>query len=234
MGIWAAGRTSGVTASDPYWSNVSLLLHGDTLTDSGPNALALTNNGVTVNTATVKYGSGSLYISGNSQYVRIATNSVLKMESGDFTIEFFINPTSLASSGVVVSNGEATLVSTPNYRVELQSDGKVRFLFGRSYNRWGSIIGDMYTTGTLTTSTWAHVAICKANTSYNIYINGVLDTTATYATQPYDTTASAFFCIGNNSVSTSFVGYLDELRITKGVARYTANFTPPTQAFPNS
>ena len=236
IGIWAAaGGTGSVPTNfyaDPYWDNVAILLHGDVLTDSSKYArTVVTNNSVDVSSVSAKFGTGALSFNAASDYLQYATATELKMTSGDITIEFWINPSNLASNAGVLSNGEAIAVSLPNYRVELQSTGKIRFLFGASYNYYGSIIGDMLTTTAISTSTYSHVAICKKGTTYLIFINGVLDVSAVYTTDPYDTTTSAFFRIGANGVLPSFIGYIDDLRITNGVARYTANFNPPTASF---
>lgn len=96
-GIWAAGSEVTAAASDPYWSNVVAMLHGDTLTDSSSQALTLTNTGATVNTTTKKYGAGALYFNGSS-YLMSTRSSALNLASSDFTIEFWVNPTSLTNS----------------------------------------------------------------------------------------------------------------------------------------
>jgi hypothetical protein len=71
--------------------------------------------------------------------------------------------------------------------------------------------------------------VCRYNGTLAVYINGVRNGTASYST--------AINCNGNisvgsaNNLSASMIGYLDDMRVTKGIARYTSNFTPPTTAF---
>jgi len=239
LGTWAASGLVGTSTyykywDDPYWENVSLLLHGEDLTDSSTylhvnNAINLATNSSDL----CKFGSKSMYLSYSSSYIRYKTVSELKMESDDFTIEFWINPSNLSANGIVLSNGEKAATSTPNYRVELKTTGIIRFLFGHSYQYYGSIIGDFSSTATITIGSWSHVAVSKSGTNYLIFINGILDATATYSSAPDDTTTTTYFCIGNNTVVQSFVGYLDDLRITKGICRYLTDFTPPTRAYPD-
>jgi len=85
-------------------------------------------------------------------------------------------------------------------------------------------------TGALTANTWQHIAVCKSGSSTRLFVNGT-QVGSTYSdTFNY---LSARWEIGGRSNSTfPIVGYMDDLRITNGVARYTANFTAPTQAFP--
>jgi hypothetical protein len=86
------------------------------------------------------------------------------------------------------------------------------------------------------TSTWYHVAITRSGTSLRAFVNGSqIGTTQT--TSNSLTASGAFCCVGENldgGGQSQFInGYVDDLRITKGYARYTSNFTPPTAAFPN-
>ena len=228
VGIWAAAALSSGGSEDPYWSYVSMLLHADDLTDSS----SYEHSYISINNVSVV--SNNIRLASTASYMRYKTVSELKMESDDFTIEFHVTAINLTADGNIVSNGEAYTISIPNYRVELLSTGKIRFLFGKSYYRYGSIIGDIESTLSISVGVKTHVAITKSGTTYRIFIGGLLDKEAVYATAPYDTTTQAFFAIGNNSVSGSAVADIDNLRITKGVARYTSNFTPPTQAFPNN
>ena len=234
LGIWAACNIQQPAYfADPYWDSVSLLLHGEDFTDSSSYSRIInSNSGTTINSSYKKFGSNSLSFNSSTTNIRYATASEFKMDSSDFTIEFFVYPSSLSSNGNIVSNGEYAATSIPNYRVELQTTGKIRFLFGNAFNSYGTIIGDIISTSAVSTSVWSHVAIVKRNTNYTIFINGALDTTTSYATAPSDTTSIGLI-LGYNTVINSFIGYLDDLRITKGVARYAANFIPPTMPYPN-
>jgi hypothetical protein len=84
--------------------------------------------------------------------------------------------------------------------------------------------------------TWYHVALVRSGSGTNnmkLYLDGVLESqnTNTYTVPVNDIVLGRTY---TNLNSEYFNGYIDDLRITKGVARYTANFTPPTAAFPNS
>jgi hypothetical protein len=84
------------------------------------------------------------------------------------------------------------------------------------------------TSGTLNTAQWYHVALTRSGTTVTLYVDGVSQGTYTYSAS---ITQQALY-VGTGSGLGSFNGYIDDLRITKGFARYTANFTAPTAPFP--
>ena len=88
--------------------------------------------------------------------------------------------------------------------------------------------------GAITTNAWNHIAVIREGTGSNetkIYINGTNDGTGTVST---DFNQTEIMYIGaNRAAGDPMKGYIDDVRITKGVARYTSAFTPPTAAFPD-
>ena len=79
------------------------------------------------------------------------------------------------------------------------------------------------------TGSWLHVAICRASSSLMFFVNGVMDGTATTDSTNYSTTQSVLSVaaqVNNRNATYDFGGYIDDLRITKGTARYTTNFIP--------
>jgi hypothetical protein len=83
--------------------------------------------------------------------------------------------------------------------------------------------------GTFNTGQWYHLAFVNNNGSIAIYINGTSSATGTVSGTPQSGVAYPI-CVGSSN-GVSFNGYLDDLRITSGVARYTANFTPTSSPF---
>lgn len=224
-GIWAAGRTSGVTASDPYWSNVVALLHGDSLTDSSSSPLTLTNNGVTINTTTKKYGSGSLYFNGSS-YLNLTDGGATVFGSGAFTFEFWLNmPSYAVDTGLVSRWGP---FSSSGFLLGVTSVNLFIYL-----NSYTPVI---CAHGGLLTNVFNHIAISRTSSGVvRMFVNGSQIGSDTVNANSVDTNAQPLTIGANNDgYGSRLTGYIDDLRITKGVARYTSNFTPPTQAFPNS
>jgi len=109
-------------------------------------------------------------------------------------------------------------------------------------NKFGFLCGDTTTTAwevtlTSTTSvssnTWYHLAVVRSGNTFSLYVNGVSESTATSSVVIADDTSNLLIGVGDTG-TTYLNGYIDDLRITKGYARYTSNFTPPTKAFPNT
>jgi hypothetical protein len=137
--------------------------------------------------------------------------------SGDFTYEFWMYNTALpATEQRIIQQG----TNDPTISVNSAS-GEMSLWIQNSYNLVTSV-------GEVTTNTWTHWAIVRVGSTITIYKNGTAIKTGTSS---LSTGANAAI-----NISTSgwpVMGYLDDLRITKGIARYTNNFTRPTKAFPN-
>jgi hypothetical protein len=226
-GIWP------IAGGDPYWANVSLLLHMDgsngstTFTDSSSNALAITANGnAQISTAQSKFGGASGYFDGSGDSLSTSSTSGFAFGSADFTVEFWMYPTSTSSTsflpGLHFSNDGAWIV----YR-----NGTTIQFYARTSSTGAWDIANGITIGTVAVNTWYHVAVSRSGNTVYTFLDGVAGTTAS-SSAALATTSSALQ-IGANAGGDYYTGYLDELRITKGTGRYNANFTPPTAAFPN-
>lgn len=215
-------------AGDANYASVSLLLHGDgtngstTFTDNSPTPKTVSAGGnAKISTTQSKWGGSSIYFDGVGDYVTVATNAAFGFGTADFTIEAWI---------YIIGNQGADRAIT-----DFRSSGDIGTFFVSTVNKlafyYGSLIGN---TGTaLTTSTWYHVALTRQSGVFLCYLDGVQEWTATVtadfgSTDPVGIGAS----VATSLVGTSpFYGYFDDVRITKGVARYTGNFTPPAAAF---
>ena len=224
MGIWAAGAAAvnqATVATDLYWDYVVLLLHGDTLTDSSPTPLTFTNSGVTVDTSTKKFGTGSLYLNGSS-YAPLPSSADVAFGKGAFTIEFWCRRPSWASDAVPLSkwrpgSGFLMVLANGAFSIFLNSYTPISFY-------WSAPAVD----------TWVHLAMTRdASGNLRAFLNGT-QIGSTVVNNASVNANSSPLCVGaNNDGTTKLTGYIDDLRITKGVARYTANFTPPSAQFPD-
>lgn len=94
-----------------------------------------------------------------------------------------------------------------------------------AYVQAGSIT---ITSATVVTNTWQHVALVRAGSTVTLYVGGTSrGTTTNSGTMGYTNPTQGTLGLGGSTG----LRYFDEVRVTKGVARYTANFTPPTEAF---
>lgn len=86
-------------------------------------------------------------------------------------------------------------------------------------------------------NTWTYVTFTRSGTSLYCFLDGILQQTSTCDPATYTYSAGNFYmgyAIGDTSYTRYFNGYIDDLRITKGIARYTQSFTPPTAPLPTS
>ena len=221
-GIWPLG-----IAPDPDFASVSLLLHmngsndSTTFTDSSSNALTVTaSGGAVVSTASPQYGTGALRTTRSGGKLSLPASTTLEL-TGDFTIEFWLH--------LVQDKGRLFTLSGASARIEINQNsaaggGNAHKLY--MYNG-GSELFDNLAIG-LTLGTYRHVAITRSGTSLRAFGDGTLYQTLTHSATLTLTE------IGGATGGDHLDAFIDDLRITKGVARYTATFTPPTAPFPDA
>lgn len=206
-------------------TNTSLLLN---TINSGIYDNAMMNNLITagnaqISTSQSKFGGASMYFNG-SGYLKTIDQPILNMGNGKWTIEMWIRPTgNYTFYNTILAKRTATIVNTTAYELFLNiGDGRLGYYNGTVY----------LSTTTPTANVWSYVAWVFDGTNINIYLNGtsILSTAVTNANVVCDLYIG---CWSNGTPQDYYIGYIDDLRITKGYARYTANFTPPTAAFPN-
>jgi hypothetical protein len=201
--------------------NTTLLTN---MTSAGIYNAAMMNNMETVgdarvSTSVTKYGSGAMYFDGTGDWLSVPSSPNMAFGTGDFTVECWAYWSATASTGKGIVN--------------LQSSGTFNFYWdGGSYSTNYFVISNrsvnqLTYSFSPTINTWYHLAVSRSGLTMRLFINGVLATSVTDSTNYGQGIAS----IGGDAANAwSWNGYLDDLRITKGIARYTANFTPPTAA----
>ena len=209
-------------------TDVSLLLHMDgtngstTFTDSGPNALAVTAFGnAQISTTQSQYGGASGYFDGTGDYITYSSASLFDF-SEDFTIEGWWNFTQINQyQGFTI-----LFCGIELDRIQLATvSGAVELYWG------GPLISySIASSGFL--NTWTHFAVTRSGTAVKLWINGLNVASATKTTTIDVSGISLSSQLNNGGYHGYFNGYVDEFRVTKGVARYTSTFTP-TGPFPN-
>jgi YD repeat-containing protein len=231
--------TNFSVTGDAGFDKVSLLLHGDgangstTIVDSSPNAKTVTVvGGAAIGTAQSRFGGSSLFFDG----VDASNTAITLADSPDFhfpgayTVEFWIRPSSFKANAWLYFQANQTTGSVPApLQINLSPEGLI-WLYGSSDNVSWLFTDGFKSSTALQLATWSHVALADDGTTARLFINGVLQ--ASRATWPKADSPS-LLRIGGSYIAgdREFDGYLDDVRVTKGLARYTANFTPPTQAF---
>ena len=213
---------------DPNWANDSLVMvmnggGGSTVfNDVSPKPKRITAGGnAQTSTLQSKFGSSAVYFDGNGDYLRVS-DSVDFQLSGDFTIEAWLYPTAFpAGSGTILTTRrDDNLVRTP-VGLWITKDGKIELASSLSGSKYDV---DLFSTSSLMLNQWSHVAATRSGNLWKIFINGEEKGSVTSAITPYTRTGTTN--IGGDTNTNYFTGYIDDVRITKGVARYTTNFTP--------
>jgi len=176
-----------------------------------------------IDTGTKKFGTGSIEFDGTGDWLLLPDNPDLQLGTGNLTVEFWVYLATgdTGSNRGLVSKGTAST----GWSVSLNTTQKVVFSYASS---------TITSSGAITLDAWNHIAVVRAGTGSNqtkIYINGTNDGTGTVSTDFNQT--NVMYIGANRAAGDPMKGFIDELRITKGVARYTANFTPPTRPFPD-
>jgi hypothetical protein len=179
-----------------------------------------TASGASLSTAQVKYGTTSMAFNGSSDYVVTPSSALVSAWGGDCTIEGWFYTTSIASTPPLWMNSTSNSDGMSGGYV--YSDGRVGM---------GKIgVSDLYSAvGLWSNNRWNHVAYVKAGATAYIFLNGVLVASGT-ATTYFETSTTKPITLGRNYQNSPnyYTGYIQDFRITKGYARYVANFTPPT------
>lgn len=217
--------------SDPYWDNVALLLHCDgannstTFTDEKGKVVTALGN-AKISTTQSKFGGASGYFDGTS-HLSVPTSSDFDFGAGSLTFECWLRPTAIPSlaSDVAVTNGASN-----GCGLRITSSGKVSFIWNIS-----GVSSQVTSSGSIPLNEWSHVAGVRDGTDTKIFLNGVLDGVVACGAGSMNYPGIGL-SIGRNATNSSwyYTGYIDEVRITKGVARYTSSFTPPTGPFPST
>ncbi len=215
------GLHDGNSPDDSY---TKLLLHLDENTRDTAAGKVVTNSGVTFSSSTTKFGSSG-YFNG-SAILSVADSDDWAMGTGNFTIDFWMNCASISENTCVFSLYD----DGGNNRQLISFAANNALSFYASSG--GTIIASFKTPDyTFVTNQWYHVAIVRNGAEEYIFVNGVVQP-LTYTTNPdaatnYPNVASVLR-IGQQYYGWGFSGYLDEIRVSKGIARWTPTFTPLT------
>jgi hypothetical protein len=223
--LYTTTFTPPTTPPTPTASTTLLLLGTNTgIQDATGKNDIITYGSAKTQANTVKYGTGAMYFNGSTSYAYLPPNNLYSFGSGDFTIEAWVN-LGATSSIQPVCQSDIVGVSTNNKWFFSYTSSTLVFNTHASGGFTNSI------PWTPTIGTWYHVAVTRASGTMKMFINGVSGTVTTTGTPSGYSLSQNGISVGGMSTPYYLTGYIDDLRITNGVARYTANFTPPAFAF---
>ena len=210
-----------------------LLISG---TNAGIIDSSTKNNLTTVGAAAIsstqsRFGNTSLSLaSASSSYLLMPSSSFNTIPANsDFTLECWLYTSATGLAPAVWHN-----VATTKIVAFYLTDSAVSTLYtiAGTFSYPSPNAAVVRATSNISANTWTHVAFVRSGSTITIYINGVAAGTGSsaYASNPLRI-IGAISTGSTNADFYFFNGYIDDLRLTLGTARYTGNFTPPTSAF---
>jgi hypothetical protein len=213
-----------LTSQGATSAHVKLLLNftnGGIFDSTAKNVLETVGN-AQISTSVKKYGTGSMYFDGTGDMVTMRPGPAFVFGTGDFTIEGWAYATSLESGFGSIIYSQAT--SGLNYLVVVVSPGGIVQCV---INNAAAVDSP----STISLNTWFHFAVVRNSGSLKVYLNGVGGTAASRTTDLTNITYIPALGKYQQAEANTWRGYIDDFRITKGVARHTLNFDPPTKAY---
>lgn len=230
------GQAMIAQATDPNFSSVVALLHCDDFVDVKGNSY--TNTGpVTIDNTNTKFGTyinGAFSFSGSSLFYT-ATSSTFSFSSNDFTLEAWVRVTDFSLDGTSQRHVFIITDGSGNHEISVGMNASGNFTFytyeGGAYQTGTG--GPKPSSSTYSTNTYYFVSYTRASNVHYLHVNGVNQGSFTYsgamAGSSYQLILGAADLVHGH-----LKGQLDEVRITKGFARYSsANYTPPLGSFPD-
>lgn len=223
--LLAYGLTVAAGASyDANFRDVLLLLHGDgahnstsVIDSSGYHRSAVNTLNVTISTANSMFGGSSIRF--NTSQLNFPSYADMAFGAGDYTVEM----------GFTMSSAQQVLLD-----MAWDNPGVDRVILYVVSNtvrlRMNAI--DRIVSAALTTDQFYHLAICRSGTNTKMFIDGTQTGSTLTGDSRNMSVGACTFGMGY-SIGSYYIGYLDEVRITKGVARYTSNFTAPSAPHPD-
>lgn len=216
-------------------TNTSLLLNftNAAILDNAMMSDLETVGNAQIDTTTKKYGTGSLKFDGTGDGLKLPFTPEFVFGSGNFTVECWVYVNSLSAARDVFNLNARATNGYASVRVSITTAGAVYLLCASADQTW--INTSTTANSTIATGNWYHIAAVRNGSSFNLYVDGVSKLNYTSSATLHNYSSISFIGAENSSGSpiTVMDGYIDDFRVTKGVARYTAAFTAPTAAFPD-
>ena len=227
---WSRAMTLDITATAKKDFPPSLLLHmngnnGSTaFSDSSLNNFTMDVVGATISTAVSKFGGASGFFE-DTDYIYKATSVDELKFSGDFCVEMWYYPLALDTNQCLY---DASLLGQGSQREDsfalaINNSGQMYWYHDGTGNN---------TSASPTVNQWNFIAVTRSGSNLRVFLDGVEVLLLTNSVN-FSRGGAIIGTITETAGAFSLNGYVDDVRVTKGTARYTSNFTPPTAQFPN-
>ena len=225
------------TVGDVHFPNVKLLMpfngsNGATSASdlSNKNNTSSFSGNAQISTAQSKFGGSSLAFDGTGDKITIGDsywNDAIS--TGDFTIEYWLRLNVQSTSQRTITNYSG---STNGWGMYYSSSNYLEFFWNHSSTFYYINNATGGAKSAIPNDTWTHVAVTRSDDTWRLFLNGTAENTRTSLAHTIVTSSQNELTLGcRPDTGTQYLnGYIDDLRITVGEARYTSNFTAPTTA----
>ena len=237
-GVTSITSSSGITTlPDPYAQNLVLALPladitgvGNSFTNDrntqirsvslvgGGSTKTITNNNNVSLATTNKWYGGSAYFNGLNAYLKTSTSEVF---TGDFTIECWLNSSSTSTGNII-----GDYPGTNSFQLVYGGNGYQNIGFYRAT----SVVSLYPSNSAALRNTWNHIAAVRKDSTLYLFANGILQGSTTL-TGNVGVGNGWYIGVDSDGTSEDLTGYINDLRVYNGVAKYTTNFTPPPPMF---
>ena len=220
-----SGAVANLSASDPYWSSVTCMIQFYTESKDYKNNHTITlNGGAALSTSIVKFGTKALDCTTATMWASISGDSTedFNPRAQDFTYEAWMYFTGTLTVSWKIWGDDAAIVDYLNVIVDTTHAHIVWHPNGDVVEFNPSVV--------LPSGSWHHIAHTRSGNTQYIFIDGIQQTSRENSSN-VGAASVGWGLFGDFSVRIT-TGYIDSFRVTKGVARYTGDFSVPTAAFP--
>lgn len=233
LGATRSSAQAGVTGDSGYASTILLLqVSGEAGTQAVYDASNMRNpmlpKNVTLSTSLQKFDRCAVF-NGTDSQISVPAEDTFKL-TGDFTIDGWVRHSGGSNFyQSIIASGVTSFTTNAVFMMVIGATKKVSAGY---YGHTGSDPSAVMSTTVLAANTWYHVALTRSGSTVRLFINGVLESAAS-SSATWDFSASGTL-VGRgiwDGANGYFAGCMEELRVTKGVCRYTTDFTPPSTPY---
>ena len=168
--------------------------------------------------------TGSVVFDGSGDYLTLADSNDWHFSSGNFTAEMWVYPTASPSQAMLIGQWSGSGGSTTLGWAMMLSNDSNRYLRALMSSTGSGVDFDLVSSTSLGLDQWNHCAFVKNGSTFTLYLNGINVISTTDSDALFDATNA--LTIGATSAGTqAFQGYISNVRLLKGTALYTSNFT---------
>jgi hypothetical protein len=191
-----------------------------------------------LDTAQKEYGVSSLLLPGNKgDYISLLDSDDWYFDTGDFTIDFWVRFNDVTTDEFLYWQCDTSVTNKFTWlRADLRTGSKV-LKFG--VDNAGTWAADYEVSWSPSINTWYHIAVVRNTSNLYIFINGISQTLTVWTAIGSNSLPNwnsnlylgCYYMIATGDYGYTLNGWFDEYRISKGIARWTSNFTPPTAEY---